>query len=74
METIEAVVGEGGVLHVENLPLETGTLVKVVYDPKPVGVGKDEWSVRLLVAREAFNKMDFKEPDPSIPTPSSRSR
>lgn len=57
MEIVEAVVGEGGVLRVENVPYEAGTRLRVTLEQEKPETTREEWSALI---RECYGSMpDF---------------
>ena len=70
MEIIEAFVGEGGVLHVENVPLKAGSRVQVVEAHSEGEAMTDEqWHTRLREFYGCLPEWDFEQFDRNYPEP-----
>ena len=66
MEIVEVVVGEGGVLHVEGLPLASGSRVTDEFFAEPTS--QEAWRAFLDRHHGALADTDFDVPEDSPPS------
>ncbi len=69
MEVIEAVVEEGGVLHVENVPYEAGTRVDVRVEAKRPEATREEWSALIRECSGSMPDFEIEEFARNYPEP-----